>query len=209
MSKNNTIIEDKDKDLEIKGSNQKIGVSSKKDDFPIIKPSDDIVEKLMSSFKETISKETNETKKDFMIIFGLFASFVTFISLNVQVINKTTDIYELVGVCLISISLIFIFAATIHHTTHDRKTFKDFFSAPIIVSIILLIIGFSTLYYGGFKNSVKLQDHEKANVKTIDSLSTELNKLKNFDLNLQTQFDTVNLKINQINDTIISLKKIK
>ncbi|MCT4599730.1 MAG: hypothetical protein N4A32_02390 [Marinifilaceae bacterium] len=124
------------KDTEIKEElNNKENVTS---NFILNEDSKKQIKKLMSG---DIELAVQDIKKDFLIIFGLFASFVTFISCNVQVFRNSTSISELVGVCSISLSFILFFALVINTIVKDPKGFKNIPYLNYVFVLIFLCLG--------------------------------------------------------------------
>ena len=56
--------------------------------------------------QEDLKGAVQDVKKDFFVIFGLFASFVIFISVNIQIFKSNDNIFELIGLSSIFLSFI-------------------------------------------------------------------------------------------------------
>lgn len=131
---------------------EKVGIDVKltnetKDEFlKLIEPGlKDLVEKSINEIK----KENAEIKKDYLIIFGIFASFVTFISLEVQVFRNNDNIHELLGVSAISLSFILSFAFIINNIANGKTKWTHLWSPISILTIIFLLLGIFFLFQKG------------------------------------------------------------
>jgi hypothetical protein len=128
----------------------------------------------VKSLKDDLKNEGQEIKKDFLTIFGLFASFVTFLSLEVQVFKNKDNVLELVGITCISLSFVMFFALVINDIAKDKSEWKDFRKPTYIMNSVFAIIGMIFLYIGGTSSINRLDVIEKQSKKD----STEINVLK-------------------------------
>ncbi|WP_028524547.1 hypothetical protein [Runella limosa] len=113
--------------------------------------------------KDEIKKEGQEIKKDFLTIFGLFASFVTFLSIEVQVFKNKENILELIGICSISLSFVMFFALIINDIAKDKSQWSDFKKPTYIFNLLFLIVGITFLYLGGKSSITRIDKIEKQN----------------------------------------------
>lgn len=124
--------------------------------------------------KEEIKKEGQEIKKDFLTIFGLFASFVAFLSIEVQVFKNRENVFELIGICSISLSFVMFFALIINDITKDKSEWSDFKKPTYLFNMFFLIIGIIFLSIGEITPNKRIDTLEDK----IISDSTEINLLK-------------------------------
>jgi hypothetical protein len=102
----------------------------------------------VSDIKSDLNKESQEIKKDFLTIFGLFASFATFLSIEVQVFKNKDNILELIGITSISLAFVMFFALVINDISKDKSSWSDFKKPTYIINIAFAIIGMFFLYIG-------------------------------------------------------------
>ncbi|MEG0851132.1 MAG: hypothetical protein RSF34_19695 [Flavobacterium sp.] len=135
----------------------------------------------VTNIKSDVIKEGQEIKRDFLTIFGLFASFVTFLSIEVQVFKNRDNILELIGITSISLSFVMFFALVINDISKDKSEWKDFFKPTYVMNIIFAILGVLALYIGGnlSKNEIEnLQKQNELNKKEIIRIKKDIKKLE-------------------------------
>ena len=146
------------------------------------------------TLKEEVKKESQEVKKDFLTFFGLFASFVTFLSIEVQVFKNKDNIFELIGICSISLSFVMFFALVINDISKDKSEWADFCKPTYIINLLFVGVGVLLLYTGGGKSSSQKFENFEKRMK-IDSLQVD---------SLKYQIIKLNIKIEEID----SVRKI-
>lgn len=135
----------------------------------------------VSEMKIELTKETQEIKKDFLTIFGLFASFVTFLSIEVQVFKNKDNVLELIGITSISLSFVMFFALVINDISKDKNEWSDFKKPTYILNILFAVIGIISLYIGAtcsISEMDKIKNQTKQDSIQIVKLKQEMNTLK-------------------------------
>jgi len=167
----------------------------------------------VESLKSEIKKESQETKKDFLIIFGLFTSFVAFLSIEVQVFKNKDNVFEIIGISTISLSLIIFFALIITSIAKEKGEWKDFIKPAYIINFVFTIIGVVFLYFGGKSSISRIDIIEKTGVKNntqIESLILETSKntdsLKTLD-NLRHEITSINTQLKSLDSLFTSYSK--
>lgn len=102
----------------------------------------------VSEIKSDLNKESQEIKKDFLTIFGLFASFVTFLSIEVQVFKNKDNILELIGITSVSLAFVMFFALVINDISKDKSDWSDFKKPTYIINMAFAVTGILFLYIG-------------------------------------------------------------
>lgn len=102
----------------------------------------------VSDIKLDLNKESQEIKKDFLTIFGLFASFVTFLSIEVQVFKNKDNVLELIGITSVSLAFVMFFALVINDIAKDKSSWSDFKKPTYIINMAFAVIGILFLYIG-------------------------------------------------------------
>lgn len=136
----------------------------------------------VSEMKSELTKETQEIKKDFLTIFGLFASFVTFLSIEVQVFKNKDNVLELIGITSISLSFIMFFALVINDISKDKNEWSDFKKPSYILNLFFAVIGIITLYIGAtcsISKMDKIHNQTKQDSIRIIKLEKEVKDFKN------------------------------
>lgn len=137
----------------------------------------DELETSVNSIKSDVVKEGQEIKRDFLTIFGLFASFVTFLSIEVQVFKNRDNIFELLGITSISLSFVMFFALVINDISKDKSEWKDFKKPTYIINIGFAVLGVLALFIGGLlsKNEIEnLQEQNKKDKMKIEKMEKQL-----------------------------------
>lgn len=139
------------------------------------------LENSVKIIKDDVIKEGQEIKRDFLTIFGLFASFVTFLSIEVQVFKNRDNILELIGITSISLSFVMFFALVINDISKDKSEWKDFLKPTYIINISFAILGVLALYIGGDLSQNEIKNIEKQNninKKEIIKFKEDIEKLE-------------------------------
>lgn len=136
----------------------------------------------VSDIKLDLNKESQEIKKDFLTIFGLFASFVTFLSIEVQVFKNKDNILELIGITSVSLAFVMFFALVINDISKDKSSWADFKKPTYIINMAFAVIGIIFLYIGATCSINKVDKTilqvEKDSINIV-KLQKEINQLKN------------------------------
>ena len=106
------------------------------------------LEKLKTNSNKQLKKESHELKKDFLTIFGVFVTFLTFMSIEVQLFKVRKDSLELIGVSTIVLSFLMLFSTIIYDIVKNRMDWKNMkkFPPTYVLAILFLIIGTIMLF---------------------------------------------------------------
>lgn len=155
----------------------------------------------VEDIRNDVKNESKEIKKDFLTIFGLFASFATFISIEVQIFKSRDNIPELIGVMAISLSFVMFFALVINDINKDKSGLADFFKAPYILNYMFIILGIFCLSLGtcndnkSTKNATILakKNHEEDSIKIV-KMEEDLKRLDSLYKDFQMNIDSTKTK---------------
>jgi hypothetical protein len=128
------------------------------------------------SLKNKIKKEGDDLKKDFIIIFGLFASFASFLSIQVQVFKTNDSVYELIGITALTVAFVLFFAITISDIAKGKNNWSDIIKPLYILTFIFIIIGIYFIKAGKSEEQIKYKVSEKLSRDSIiiESLNNKL-----------------------------------
>lgn len=149
----------------------------------------------VQNIKDEVKNEGQEIKKDFLVIFGLFASFVTFLSIEVQVFKNRDNIFELVGISSISLSFVIYFALVINDIAKEKNEWKDFAKPTYIINLFFAVLGIIFLYTGGTSSIHRIDIIEKQiklDSAEIYLLKSDIQRLNNKIQNVNTQLRVTN-----------------
>lgn len=149
------------------------------------------LENSVASLKDEVKQDSRDTKKDFLTFFGLFASFVTFLSIEVQLFKTNDNIFELLGVTSISFAFVMFFALILNEISKGGSELKDLKKPSYLLNILFLVAGVLCLFYGGCKDTSKLkylENKSKSDSIQIQQLQKDQIKSKQEILKLDTLF---------------------
>ena len=137
------------------------------------------LEKSISNLKEELKEESQDTKKEFLTFFGLFASFMTFLSIEVQILKTNDNVNEILGISILILSFLMFFAIILNDISKDVKDFGVFKKPMYVLTLIFLCVGCFLLYNGSSVNKKNdtLLEQNTVNKKTIDSLGYKIKSL--------------------------------
>lgn len=78
-------------------------------------------------------------RKDFLTMFGIFASLITFVSIQIQIFSKITNTYEMISVSSFSLGGLLLFAIVLHSLSNSND-WKDFKKPAFIISMSLCLL---------------------------------------------------------------------
>lgn len=136
-------------------------------------------EKSIEDLRTELKTESQDAKKEFLTFFGLFASFMTFLSIEVQIFKTNNNINEILGISILILSFLMFFAIILNDISKDVDDFKVFKKPVYLLTLIFLLVGCGLLYNGSSVNSKNkdLLKQKLENIKKIDSLSKEIKTL--------------------------------
>lgn len=127
----------------------------------------------ISSVKTNIIHESQETKKDFLTMFGIFVSFLTFISIEVQLFKSNNNLAELLGLSSLFLSFLMFFALVLTQMSKTDFALKDLVKPIYLVTYLFLISGICLLVTG---NSIT-KEH-KFMKEEIKKINTQIKKME-------------------------------
>ena len=80
---------------------------------------------------ERLRRELSNERFNTITIFGVFASLVTFFSVEIQIFKNIENFWLLIGLTAFLVSSLLLFVFSIHAIIKDRLNWREFFSAPI------------------------------------------------------------------------------
>jgi archaellum component FlaC len=155
-------------------------------------------QKVREIYKEELSKDIDNlhryvenVKKDFLTFFGLFASFMAFLSIEIQIFKSRDDWRELLGVTCLTLAFIGYFAILLMSVTREREdskaqlgnseekkkiTFNWQRTWPVIFTFLFSFAGVLLLLYDGATSAEKAiaQLEKKISKETERSKSDSL-----------------------------------
>lgn len=143
--------------------------------------------------KEEIKKEGQEIKKDFLTIFGLFASFVTFLSIEVQVFKNKDNVHELIGISCISLSFVMFFALVINDIAKDKSEWKDFLKPTYIFNLFFAVVGMIFLYIGGTSSINRLDIIERQSKSDSTIINSQKIEIQTLNKKVETLDSLINI----------------
>lgn len=170
-------------------------------------------------FEDQVKTEGENIKKDFLTFFGLFASFMAFLSIEIQLFKVRDDWRELLGVTSISFSFIVLFALVLNDVairkdnTSEEEAKKNgkvnstkWTTRGWMYLFTLLFAGLGTLllFQGGKVSSAKaIENFEKKIVADSSHISLKLLKIDS----LTKSYNTLEIRVNELEQAGRQLNK--
>jgi len=89
---------------------------------------------------ERLKQDLTNERLNNITIFGIFASLVTFLSVEIQVFKNIDNFWLLIGLSAFLVSSLLLFVFSIHSIARNKLGWKDFLSTPIFWLFILFLI---------------------------------------------------------------------
>jgi len=87
-----------------------------------------------------VSLEARRLRQDFMIIFGLFASIIAFLTIEVSIFQNATRFSLLIGTSLTLLGSMIFFIFALKNTLKDDPRASDYFKNPLFYMIIAIFV---------------------------------------------------------------------
>ncbi len=97
-----------------------------------------------------LRKEINDSKKEFIVILGIFASIITFVSVEFQIVKNIDTFGNFIVMTLLLLGSMFIFSIALKSFVVEDVEWKHFRQKPLLFLGIGLIL-LSVLLYGGIR----------------------------------------------------------
>ncbi len=104
------------------------------------------IEKLSAKVEKDLNIISKSLRADFMIIFGLFASVITFLTVEIKLFQITTRFSMLVGTSLFILGAMLLFAFTLRSIIEDRSL-KQVIKSPLLIIIGVVLLGSEACFY--------------------------------------------------------------
>lgn len=150
------------------------------------------LERNESSTQPVTQNELREASKgireDFIVIFGLFASLLIFIGVEIQVFQKAPRFSMMVGFSVFLLGAMLAFLWGIYNIVKDRRDFvQDYIKNPIFYFIVACFVGaVACFWWAAFHDSRQpSQKTIQAQNDKIEALTKELRTFKNEQKTLQ------------------------
>jgi len=135
---------------------------------------DPAVQETVEKYNKLESK-LEESKKDFITILGIFASFFIFVSVEFQILRTVTNIWLLLGLSSFLLSGILLFALVLTNIVRDKSQWKDFFN-PVFVFILALFL-LTTLFFVRYAGVTLIDIKLKSKTDKLSSILSLITSL--------------------------------
>ncbi len=107
---------------------------------------------------QNLEQKLENERLNSITIFGIFASLVTFLSVEIQVFKFIENFWLLIGLSSFLVSSLLLFVFSIHLIIRDKLKFKDFFGNPVFfIFLVFLIFSFAVLLFNSQGINIDLQ----------------------------------------------------
>jgi hypothetical protein len=89
-----------------------------------------------------LKQDVQDVKKDFITVFGIFASFVTFLSVEIQVFKTVTNFWLLLGLSAFLLASVLLFAFMILNMAKEKLDWSVLKTPVPVLILLFLIISF-------------------------------------------------------------------
>lgn len=125
-----------------------IAVNRIKSEIPGIESANQTIDDLKTEIKE-IKDNVEKERFSAILIIGIFASVITFLSVQVQILTNVSDIYQIGFLSFLTLTGLFLFLFFIFALVYFPK--NNFFW--IIMGAIFCLLFFSTIIFGFLSSS--------------------------------------------------------
>lgn len=120
---------------------------SKKDSTLLSGSQEDIQKLIRDLSTKVIEEEVKKLRGEFILIFGLFASLVAFLAIEVNIFKYASRLSAVMGISFFFLSAIMMFVLALKNITEDRNKLKDYWNAVFILSAIFLAASIACFWW--------------------------------------------------------------
>jgi len=107
---------------------------------------------------ERLRAELSNERFNNLTIFGIFASLVTFFSIEIQVFKNIENFWFIIGLTSFLVSSMLLFVFSLHLIAREKMSWKNFFGTPIFyIFLLFLIFSFSIFLLNAKGINIDLQ----------------------------------------------------
>lgn len=101
---------------------------------------------------QDLERNIEESKKDYIIFLGLFASLITYLTIEIQILKSATDFSLILGLSTFTLAGLLLFNLCLNYLAKESISYKNFFCNPITTVALLLWICSGICFYFHFKS---------------------------------------------------------
>ncbi len=159
---------------------------------------------ISDAVKEEIKNEISTDKSSLFTVFGIFASLVTFVSVEIQVLKNICSIWNVLGFSLVIIASLLLFILVLDYIWRGwRNDFKEeLHRFPWILLVIIVVIFTGSIVAMNFGNEQSCKENTIFNKYQSDFMDkqNELDKTlkqrqNDFEKMMQSKLDDFEKKI--------------
>jgi hypothetical protein len=99
---------------------------------------------------EEIKSDLTKERQNNITVFGIFASLVTFFSIEIQIFKNIENFWLLIGLTSFLVSAMLMFTMSLGYIARGETKWGNFFKSPIfLLFIIFLIFSFLIFLFNG------------------------------------------------------------
>ena len=113
---------------------------------------------------ERLKTELSNERFNNLTIFGIFASLVTFFSIEIQVFKNIDNFWLIIGLTSFLVSAMLLFIFCVHSIARDKITWRNFLSTPIFWIFLLFLVFSFTIFFlngEGINIDLKIKSHDQ------------------------------------------------
>jgi|WetSurMetagenome_2_1015567.scaffolds.fasta_scaffold454892_2 hypothetical protein len=89
-----------------------------------------------------VRNEMNEARKEYLNYIGIFVAFITFFSIEIQILKAATSPYQLFGLSSFMLGGILLFISLLINVAQKTNGWKQIFGNPIfVISLVCIVLG--------------------------------------------------------------------
>ncbi len=97
----------------------------------------------VNDLEKSFEKKIEDSKRDLVTILGVFVSFITFTSIDFQILKNVNDISDYIALTFLLLSAMLLFVFGLKNLTAEELA-KDFYKKPLFIVIEgLLLLSFA------------------------------------------------------------------
>ncbi len=101
------------------------------------------IENLIKPKIEELHKKIDDYKKELITVLGIFASFITFVSVEFKLFEKVVTMGDFIALSILLVSLMMLFVITLQSVIKDDNLF---YKKPLFKLVVILFV-IATLFY--------------------------------------------------------------
>jgi len=150
--------------------------------------------KRLDRLEEKVEQELKESQTKLLTVFGIFASFITFLTIEVQFLRYICDFYLVLGFSAFLVAVIILFSLFLKNIASDNDNWSLLLKPAFVISILFLVISGLLIWHSRPINTCENKSLEAELSVLRQEIEAQSSKNNNLYINLDKSDQKIPIK---------------